>query len=223
EGTPVVRRTVELNRRTGEVLLELRDLARDLSTNRALRGFTRTVAILNPLVRFVGPYQTVCNGWNYFWYMLGEHISEADPTGTAQRALLNTAAGQRNGYGSIGATEPVMGEDYQGPPSRGDNAYLHGQAHGAAVNDDGTADCENGQRGYMSGNLATFAPSKNSQGKPTQVIFDPHSPGSQGPTFAGRPRVPQGQTFSRENEIGAMLPPEQITGIYSGSNKTGRR
>jgi virulence factor Mce-like protein len=222
EGTPVVRRSVQLNARTGEVLAELRDLVRAPQTDQALRGLTRTVGILNPLVRFIGPYQTVCNGWNYFWYMLGEHFSEPDPTGTAQRALLSSAASQRNGLGSIGAVEPVMGEGYQGPPSRGDNASLHGQAHGAAINDDGTADCENGQRGYMTGNLATFGAPANSQGTPTHAIFDPHTPGSQGPTFTGRPRVPAGQTYSRENEIGARLPPEQTTGIYSGSNHTGR-
>jgi phospholipid/cholesterol/gamma-HCH transport system substrate-binding protein len=230
EGTPVLRRTVELNERTGEVLGALNELVSAPETNQALRGLTRTVGVLNPLVRFLGPYQTVCNNWNYFWYMLGEHISETDQTGTAQRALLNSAAGNRNGYGSMAAPEPVMGEEYQAPPGggptsnpRGDNAFLHGQAHGAAVNDDGTADCEIGQRGFMSGNLATFAPSTNSRGTKVQAIFDPHTPGSQGPTFAGRRRVPSGQTFSRENEIGAKLPPEQTTGIYSGSNKTGGR
>jgi len=229
QGTPVLRRSVALNDRTREVLAALGELVRAPETNQALRGFTRTVTILNPLVRFLGPYQTVCNNWNYFWYMLGEHISEDDPTGTAQRALLNTAAGNRNAYGSMGAVEPVMGEQYQGTPGddtsnpRGDNAFFHGQAHGAAVNDDGTADCEIGQRGFMTGNLATFGATKNSQGTPTQVIFDPHTPGSQGPTFAGRQRVPPGQTFSRENEIGTKLPPEQTTGIYSGSNKTGQR
>jgi hypothetical protein len=176
---------------------------------------------MNPLVRFVGPYQTVCNGWNYLFTYLAEHISETDPTGTSQRALLNSVADQRNGYGGIGATEPVMGEGYMGDP-RGDNAFFHGQAHAAAINDDGTADCENGQRGYMSGNLATFAPSKNSQGTPVTAIFDPHTPGSQGPTFTGRSQVPAGETFSRENEIGPRLAPEQTSGIYSGSNKTGR-
>ena len=229
-GTPTLRRSVALNERTGEVLEALRDLARAPETNQALRGFTRTVGVLNPLVRFLGPYQTVCNNWNYFWYYLGEHISETDPTGTAQRALLNSAAGNRNAYGTIGATEPVMGEEYQTVPGgdstsnpRGDNAFLHGQAHAAAINDDGTADCETGQRGFMSGNLATFAPGQNSRGTKTQVIFDPHTPGSQGPSFAGRAKVPDGQTFSRENESGAKLPLEQTTGIYSGSNKTGTR
>jgi virulence factor Mce-like protein len=221
-GTPVLRRSVALNERTKDVLGALNDLVRQPTTNQALRGLTRTVGILNPLVRFLGPYQTVCNGWNYFWTYLGEHISETDPTGTAQRALNGGVAPQRNGYGSIGATEPVMGEGYtQGDP-RGDNAFFHGQAHGAAINDDGTADCENGQRGYMKGNLATFAPPTNSQGTPITAIFDSHTPGSQGPTFAGRQRVPAGETYSRENEIGTKLAPEQTTGIYSGSNKTGK-
>ncbi|MDX6698526.1 MAG: phospholipid/cholesterol/gamma-HCH transport system substrate-binding protein [Solirubrobacteraceae bacterium] len=221
EGAPVLRRGVALNRRAGEVLAAARDLLRAPETDQALRGLTRTIGILNPLVRFLGPYQTVCNGWNYFWYTLGEHFSEADPTGTAQRALLNAAPSQRNGLGAMGASEPVMGEGYQSP-GRGENAFLHGQAHGAAINDDGTADCENGQRGYMNGNLATFGAPTDSQGTPTQVIFDPHTPGSQGPTFAGRARVPPGETFSRENEIGPRIPSEQTSGIYSGSNRTGR-
>jgi hypothetical protein len=218
----VLERSVALNERTEEVLGALNELVRAPTTNQALRGLTRTVGILNPLVRFLGPYQTVCNGWNYFWTYLGEHISEGDPTGTAQRANLNSAARQRNGYGDMGAVEPVMGEGHNASDPRGDNAFFHGQAHGAAVNNDGTADCEIGQRGYMNGNLATFGPRANSQGTATRVIFDPHTPGSQGPSFAGRTRVPSGQTFSRENEIGAKLPPEYTTGIYSGDNKTGR-
>ncbi len=221
-GTPVLRKSVSLNDRTKEVLGALNDLVRDPTTNQALRGLTRTVGILNPLVRFLGPYQTVCNGWNYFWTYLGEHISETDPTGTAQRALNGSAPQNRNGYGSIGATEPVMGEQYLAGDPRGDNMFFHGEAHGAAINDDGTADCENGQRGYMKGNLATFAPSTNSQGTPITAIFDPHTPGSQGPTYTGRLRVPAGETFTRENQTGAKLSPRQTTGIYSGSNKSGR-
>ena len=127
-GTPVLRRSVALNDRTKEVFGALNELVRAPTTNQALRGLTRTVGIMNPLVRFLGPYQTVCNGWNYLFTYLGEHISETDPTGTAQRAMVNSVADQRNGYGSIGATEPVMGEGYHGDP-RGDNAFFHGQGH----------------------------------------------------------------------------------------------
>src|SRR5919198_84437 len=108
-GTPTLRRSVGLNRRTGQVFVALRDLVRAPGTNAALVGLTETVGVMNPLVRFLGPYQTVCNYWNYFWDFLGEHISEGDSTGTAQRANNNSAATQDNGLGSIGATEPVNG------------------------------------------------------------------------------------------------------------------
>ena len=47
-----------------------------------------TTAILNPLLRFVGPYVTVCNYFNYAFTHLGEHLTEPDPTGTSQRTLL---------------------------------------------------------------------------------------------------------------------------------------
>src|SRR5687768_16210328 len=50
-GTPVVRRSVALNDRTRDVLDELNSLVRAPETNQALRGLTRTVGILNPLVR----------------------------------------------------------------------------------------------------------------------------------------------------------------------------
>jgi virulence factor Mce-like protein len=217
-GTPTLRRSVALNERTRDVLAALDELVRAPTTNQALRAVTHTVGMLNPMLRFIGPYQTVCNGWNYFWTMLGEHISESDPTGTAQRANLNNAPSQRNGLASMGATEPVNGEGMQPVQTNSSSrAFLHGQAHGAAINDDGSADCEQGQRGYMEGNMAYFADPKTSTGTPLQIIFDPHTPGSQGPTFAGRDRVPPGQTFSRENETGAKLETPYTTGRYSGS------
>jgi virulence factor Mce-like protein len=223
EGTPVLRRSVALNQRTGEVFVALRDLVRAPTTNAALAGLSETVGVLNPLVRFLGPYQTVCNYWNYMWAFLGEHLSEADPTGTAQRANNNSVAKQRNGLGDIGATEPVNGEQSPDQAAQsGSNAvaYLHGQPYWAAVNNDGTADCENGQRGYMDGNLSVLGRSTDSQGNPFRIIFDPHSPGSQGSTFTGRARVPAGETFSREPQNGAQLLPQLTSGVYSGDVKS---
>ena len=222
-GIPVLRRSVALNRRTGEVLQALRDLVRAPTTNAALVGLSETVGVLNPLVRFLGPYQTVCNYWNYEFTFLGEHLSEGDPTGTAQRANNNSTATQDNGLGSIGATEPANG--HQNPvqaAQSGSNsvAYLHGQPYWSAINNDGTADCENGQRGYMDGNLAVLGRSTDSTGAPFRIIFDPHTPGSQGPTFTGRARVPAGETFTREPENGAQLLPQLTSGPYSGNVKS---
>jgi virulence factor Mce-like protein len=223
EGTPVLRRSVALNQRTGEVFGALRDLARAPTTNAALVGLSETVGVLNPLVRFLGPYQTVCNYWNYFWTFLAEHLSESDTTGTAQRANNNSVANQTNGFGSIGATEPANG--HQNPAEAAQSganavAYRHDQASWASINSDGTADCENGQRGYLDGRLALLAPSKDSQGDPFRIVVDPHTPGSQGTTFTGRTRVPAGETFTREPQNGAQLLPQLTSGPYSGDVKS---
>ena len=50
------------------------------------------------------------------------------------------------------------------------------------------------------------------------IVGDPHTPGNQGPTYAGRRRVPDGQTFTREPETepASRLPPVLRTGIYGG-------
>jgi virulence factor Mce-like protein len=206
EGTPVLRRSVGLNRRTASAFTALRDLVRAPTTNAALTGLAETVGVLNPLVRFVGPFQTVCNYWNYFWDFLGEHISERDVTGTAQRANINSAADQENALKDIGATEPANG--HQNPVQQaqsGSNAagYLHGQANQAAVDENGNADCERGQAGYPMGRLAGYLRPTDSTGAPFLVVGDSHDPGNQGPTYKGRDKVPAGETFSREAENGA--------------------
>jgi virulence factor Mce-like protein len=206
EGTPVLRRSVGLNRRTASAFTALRDLVRAPTTNAALTGLAETVGVLNPLVRFLGPYQTVCNGWNYFWTFLGEHISERDVTGTAQRANINDAAKQTNSPRDIGAVEPANGHQSaaEAAQSNGfDPAYLHGQPNWAAIDDNGNADCENGQRGYPMGRLASLLRPTDSTGAPFLIVGDPHDPGNQGPTYTGRARVPAGETFSREAENGA--------------------
>jgi virulence factor Mce-like protein len=206
EGTPVLRRSVGLNRRTASALTALRDLVRAPTTNAALTGLAETVGVLNPLVRFLGPYQTVCNDWNYFWDFLGEHISERDITGTAQRANANVTAKQTNSLGDIGAVEPANG--HQSPAeaaASGDSApaYRHDEANWSAIDDNGNADCEHGQRGYPMGRLAPVSPATDSTGAPFNVVLTGHFPGAQGPTYRGRPRVPAGETFTREPQNGA--------------------
>jgi hypothetical protein len=149
------------------------------------------------MVRYLGPYQTVCNDWNYWWTYLSEHISEATTFGFAQRALLNqTNPLQTNNVGTQGATAPVNG----GVPDTplGGDEYLHAQPYGAAIDNQGNADCETGQRGYPK-KLNAFDP----QGR--NLALDPHTPGDQGPTFKGRTHVPAGETFSRNPQTGPQL------------------
>ena len=68
---------------------------------------------------------------------------------------------------------------------------LHDQLYNAAVDPDGNADCESGQRGYLK-RLATGFPAN------MDIVLDSSTPGSQGPTFKGRARIPEGQTFSAD-------------------------
>jgi ABC-type transporter Mla subunit MlaD len=202
-GSPVLRRTPEVNTRLQDTLKAVDELARDPASGIALRGLGRTTGeVLNPFLKFIGPYITVCNYWNTTWTHLGEHVTEPDPTGYGQRTLLNNAPRPRNpsdpSLGSIGARRPVNGEEVVS----GAKAYFHTNYYGAAITEDGRADCEPGQRGYLR-RLDTFSTD------PTlEVVRDPRTPGVQGTTFSGRPRVPEGQTFSRNPLLGPPFPRE---------------
>jgi virulence factor Mce-like protein len=222
-GTPVLRRSPSLNNNLKDVFAALRDLVRDPGVNSGLRGLVATVTTLNPQLRFYGPYQTVCDYWNYFWTYNAEHFSEQVASGTTQRALLNSTAGPPSppaSTGSAGAFEPANGEGFDSltpvQKSRGDKERLHQSNYTAAINNNGSADCESGQRGYLNGNLNISGRFLDAEGNPFNLVADPHTPGSQGPTFAGRSRVPAGETFTREPQPGDRLPASLTTGIYGG-------
>jgi virulence factor Mce-like protein len=213
-GTPVLLRSVELNTNLQQAMAALRDLATAPTTNQALRALTGTVGTLQPQLRYLGPYATVCNYWNMFWTFNADHFTEEENTGGAERALLNDARNnQQDGIGSMNATEPADGI---GAAPNTTLQFFHGQPYGAAINSDGTADCEAGQRGYLK-RLASNARSIKDPAHPLlDVVTDPHTPGSQGPTYkrflngkdAGAglnvDRVPAGETFTREPQTGPV-------------------
>jgi ABC-type transporter Mla subunit MlaD len=199
-GIPVLGRSVDFYERLRPALVALRDLALDPATLVALRALTANVTTLNPQLRFLGPYQTVCNYWTYFWTFLGEHVSQEAPVGFIQRALVRSTGQQSNNPSSMGAPFPANGEDYEEiSRPRGDPAHLHGQAYQNAITPGGRADCENGQRGYMR-RLARFSPNEY------RIVTNSATPGVQGTTFTGRARVLRGQTFTPVAETGAKRP-----------------
>jgi hypothetical protein len=150
------------------------------------------------MVKYLGPYITVCNDFNYFWTFLQDNVSEATTFGTAQRIMAKFANPlQPNNDGTPGASAPVDGGGIDSP--FGGNEYLHAQSYGAAINNDGTADCETGQRGFVK-KLSYFDPQHR------DIAVEAHTPGSQGPTYKGRARVPAGETFSRNPTTGPQLP-----------------
>ncbi|HEX6391485.1 MAG TPA: hypothetical protein VFZ89_18620, partial [Solirubrobacteraceae bacterium] len=200
-GARVQKRAVTLNEELGKTMDSLGRLVRDPQTTVALRALQDTTRILNPLLRFVGPYITVCNYFNYAWTHAGEHVTEPDSTGTSQRSLLNQASRTRNpldsSIGTLGARTPANGEEtLTGAPMN-----LHVNNYSAAIDRQGNADCESGQRGYIQ-RAARYHPANRN------IVVDPHLPGNSGPTFTGLSRVPPGQTFSREPELGPRLPAE---------------
>ena len=190
-GIGVQNRLVGTNRALGDTMVALRGLAEPPATAAGLRSLTATVSVLNPSLRFLGPMVTVCNYWNYFWTYVAEHFSEPDITGHSQRALINTVGRQEDSLGSMGANAPANGQQV----TEGNAQHFHGFPYGAAIGPDGRADCESGQRGYLTREAKNLP-------KEYLVHTDPRNPGLQGPTFAGRPRVPEGQTFSYLPEEG---------------------
>ena len=208
-GTPVTRRSVEMNEELGETMTALRDLVNEPTTNGALRGLTATVTTLQPQLRFLGPYITVCNYWNIFWTFAAEHFSTPDPTGSSQRVLLNNGDDQHDDVTSFGANEFVHGKGMVNP--RGVRQYLHGNPMGGnAILPDGSADCTPGQQGYAYSADAND-PTPNHEYRRTVVdhlngVF-PGTVPAKGATYEkfdrngrghgqGPSRVPEGQTFT---------------------------
>jgi ABC-type transporter Mla subunit MlaD len=206
--TPVTRRSIELNDELVGAFAALRDLTSNPTTNGALRGLTATVTTLNPTLRFIGPFVTVCNYWNIFWTFTAEHFTAPNPAGGAQRVLLNTGDRQDdNVSNSMGANEYATGRDLLVP--EGIRQYAHtNTAGGMAINKRGEADCLPGQQGYAYGaNRHDDTPDKfykravvdQANGiveepvkGPTYAKFDKQGRGS----GANRTRVPEGQTFT---------------------------
>ena len=120
----------------------------------------------------------------------------------AQRALINFANQQTNNVGKQGAIQPANGYqpgDVPGSSGTADAEYLHGQTYSAAIDNNGNADCEVGQRGYPA-KLNYFDP----QGR--SLATDSHTPGDQGTTWTGTSGVPAGETYSRNPLYGPQLP-----------------
>jgi virulence factor Mce-like protein len=205
--TPVSLRTPAFDDRLSDTLDAVDDLATEPGTYRALTGSQATVKTLQPQLRYYGPFFTVCNYWNYFWTDVADAGSVKSSLGQSFHAIVANAPEQVNGLGVQGAKRPVNG----GAAVNGASATLHGQPGGAAVNTDGTADCEAVQRGYPSRLASYAAPDLN-------ITVDAHTPGSQGPVYKnfddlnaakrklGVLRVPAGETFVRSPQTGPQLP-----------------
>jgi virulence factor Mce-like protein len=205
-GTPVQRRSPVLYESLDSALGALDDLVRTPQTTGSLRGLGATVNTLQPQLRFLGPYVTVCNYFNMFWTFAAEHLSAPDDTGSSQRALLNLG-GAQPGTDAVGANNANEFAHGEGELPGTAEQWLHGNVYGPAVDKDGNANCGAGQTGY----IQAYNPlrDKTVKGDPYQGVVAERFPvrGRLGPTYAqfgkdGRgiglnpDHVPAGETFT---------------------------
>ena len=155
-GAPVQAKAPTLYRNTEEVFHALHDLAENPNTLLGLSSLRRTLEVVTPLVEYVAPYQTVCNYWNYYWTAISEHVSETVPGGTGQRSAMKSGNNtQDNRITLAEADRPVDVPANEHPRTArypdGPKQALHGGAYSSAIDAQGNADCEMGQRGYAVG------------------------------------------------------------------------
>src|SRR5207248_11327819 len=126
------------------VLGAAKSLALDPGTNLALNGLTATVRTLNPMIRYLGPFVTTCNDWNYFWVELADLVGEQTSFGMAQRALIMFGNHQANSVANQGAANKANGYqpgDAPDPGYPGAAEYYHNPTYAAAINPGGSAAC----------------------------------------------------------------------------------
>jgi virulence factor Mce-like protein len=205
-GTPVLKRTPEMNQATAKVFAALDDLAQNPVTMLALKDLHLTFAVLRPLAEFVAPYNTVCNNGTAFFTGLADHISEDVTGGTSEVVLVRTGTNdQEHSFNQNESERPAdvpANVDPQTYVDKEGNHYqvLHGEAYSPAVDAQGNADCQVGQYGYMDGPLngpdAKYPPADIKPGESfkdwenraggashTSTLMD--HPGLAGPTFVG--------------------------------------
>jgi len=212
EGTQTNRIMPIYTRNLERVLEAIDHLGSDPNTLLALKDLTVTTNILEPLLEYIAPYQTVCNDGVYWFNSLGEHISEVGRDqgntggGTGQRVLAkfeNTLT-QDDRLSDSHADRPADVSREKDPHTATDSegAPLHklqGQPHSPAIDAAGNADCQVGQFGYIHGPMITGGryppahfeeegpPPANEPSGGSHVVGDSNTPGLAGPTFTGVP------------------------------------
>jgi virulence factor Mce-like protein len=165
-GTPVVGRSEALSGRLKDTSIALRGLVRDPNTQMALNKLDTSVSLLGPTLQFVAPYQTVCDYADYFFNALGEHQSQPGPGGNVQQQLARVVnLAQPNTLGFTYSSRPwdiQPGEKAQGATFAGQPAgRAFAPPYQPAIDDNGNADCQNGQDGFPNFRLLESFTRKN--------------------------------------------------------------
>ncbi len=179
-GTPVLRKSPEMNRKLGGALKALNRLVTQPTTKVTLQRLDDTFDGARPLAKWVTPAQTVCNYWNYWFTYTPNGLSDRDQVGYAFRQMLTEfpasaeVEGSSSGYSGIqsnGRLSEPLGrtfEPYELPILNAHPYMPTGQKN---------ADCEGGQSGYDLGRLPVPG-----QAADNPALGSTDLPGSRGPT-----------------------------------------
>jgi len=188
-GARTLARTPSMNVKLGNALKALRSLVRQPQTKTTLLRLRETFNQAAPAANWIVPFQTVCDYWNYFFTYIPNGLSEPAPTGTTfrQQAILTPPSpqiqGPLEGFSGI-AANGKSGITGQFQPLQA--PILHGNPYGPAVDENGNADCQSGQTGYL---LGRYPVPGQSPSNPSVAISN--IPGDRGPTFSGRKTEPK--------------------------------
>jgi phospholipid/cholesterol/gamma-HCH transport system substrate-binding protein len=177
-GKKVLPRTVPMNHDLQGVMGELNNLVADPSTLTSINRLGDTFNLAQDAAAKIGPYQEVCNYWNYWVTYLTGHFELPTPFGYGERVIPpaivgsntpdtpprnpmdNYAGGQGDGRisdnftagGDAGLFSPLNSPPGGSPPKYENDAVpiLHGNPYGPAVTD-GQPNCQAGQTGYALG------------------------------------------------------------------------
>jgi virulence factor Mce-like protein len=206
-GTPVLKRTPEMNDATAKLFAALDELARNPTTLLSLKDLHLTFAVLRPLAEYIAPYNTVCNNGNAFFTGLATHMSEGVTGGTSEAVLVRTGNNtQEHAYnqseGERPADVPANWDPQTAVDPAGDHYQLfHTSAYPPAVDAQGNADCQGGQTGYLNGPTsksggkyppANIGPNEdyktweNTKSGGSHTTNDQDLPGLMGPTFVAK-------------------------------------
>ena len=141
-GTPTLRRSPALSRRTESLLAALRRFAEDPVVPRGVEGLDEAVTELRPTLEFLAPVQTQCNYVAHWVRNIASHLSEGDASGTWQRfIIISTPQGPNNEGGPSSAPA-------NGPTP--DN-YLHSNPYPHTASPGQPKECESGNEPFLAG------------------------------------------------------------------------
>lgn len=141
-GTPVLRRSVDLSRRTEDLLGSLRDFAEDPVVRAGVAGLTTAVRELRPTLEFAAPSQTTCNYLALWMRNVSSLLSEGDASGTWQRFII--------------ISTPLGPDNEGGPSSRPANGpapdnYLHANPYPHSAAPGEPRECEAANEPFLAG------------------------------------------------------------------------